>query len=1148
MLASNSAGFIVPVLFLVSGFFAFYLTVRTVRMLQNLFATWKFRSLSDDENIRTRLGFKIVLKRIYPVYGALSYNSVQYDVPPSGHLLQILNYLLLVWGLNLFIVSEEESLGNPLAVIVGITSTSVSALLSLLMHDSFVRSWNRNARREVEIKVVDNSTILDYRSKETRENDISLQLLISLVLSMMSLFSGCFFCIFSSTSSKEEILLPAVLASCISWVVDLPFRLLIAFVLQKWNLVDCYYLSFPSLFIEIDPKDVVLLRVSENFEEERNDSFPNGDSNAPFDCSQGFSPKLKNKTMVSCEIVVPRMSPVESEPEQECSEKVPSSRSLNTLASHNVNSEDENSQEHIVFNATPRPRSPIKSKFNSPAKYTSPVKMRDAKNSGFMFLYEVSMDFEPNAEMSRDYFNSDQEEKAVVKEKLNVFHDTSLEEEKDEISDYFDIKEQDWTDKKLQNINFAFDSEVKRESDIDEKIENHKNEKFENDKDEKIENDEDKKNEKYKDKKIESLDEKIESNNYEKIESKYKDENIKSDRERKTESKYKDENIKSDKDEKIDKYKDENIKSDKDEKIDKYKDENIKSDKDENIKCDKDEKIKSDRERKIENDKNEKIENDGHKKIEMFSDKKFESEDEKIESEKMTIQDLYLESKPFSIQYINPPEEPFKPTLNLVPELKLKESPTKKSEKSLKPIQVELKSGKSSKYQGENNSLIDSFDRSENFPITEDYRADHEGDGEPYATQSPKKSPHIKSLSSESNESIPPVENSSLLSLLQRFPKGKKNTSILPKHPKVPTESRTGKTLISLHRKLISFEEDQENHVPSHTQLISPLIFSGIGSFDQNPSGPVHFDEFSKITENDEVTSSNISKREEKINSKESPSEVLLMSTVKEEQDTKNDSLKALNSLNEIKNKENLDFIISSSSFASELSSSSEVKKVEKKSSRKKICVMTSNGESEETSNPECYKRYVSKSGDERRGSRPPYRPSKSNCKSKDRSSEREVLSSAEARYRPKLDCYFSTKPPAKDLVKDKKVFDKKNRKEILKNIEKLLEVKENDYDDIEIARLKAMLASRQSFKKKHVETPKDTPYNQKIQTVFSDGSTPVEEFRLDPQAAKKREERLKRISSIYTSKRVKSGKRKNKGTLSPSKSENSMKKNSLIN
>ena len=136
-----------------------------------------------------------------------------------------------------------------------------------------------------------------------------------------------------------------------------------------------------------------------------------------------------------------------------------------------------------------------------------------------------------------------------------------------------------------------------------------------------------------------------------------------------------------------------------------------------------------------------------------------------------------------------------------------------------------------------------------------------------------------------------------------------------------------------------------------------------------------------------------------------------------------------------------------------------------------------------------------------------------------------------------------------KNLIKDKTIFNKKSKKEMLKHVEKLLESKENQQDDPDIIRLKSMLASRQSFKKKHVELTKENPYNQRIQAVLSGGNTPNEEYRIDPNALKRRKERLRRISSIYSSKKSNESFANGKisqGTLSPSKSENAIKRGSM--
>ena len=1064
MLASNSPGLIIPFLFLSCGLFCFYLTVRSARLLQNIFSTWKFRRLFVEEaQIRARCSFKSVLKRIYPLYAGLTYNSVQYEVPPVGHLFQFFTYILLVCGCNFYVTLLSEDLAYAVAVLIGLLCTTISIATSIIMHDSFVRSMNGAAKRDIEIKVADNSTILDCRGRENNETEVWATFIVAVVVSCMGMILGAVFCMYLSIVASEEVVLTSFVSSCISWFVDLPFRLLVAWVSRKLNLVEAYEEEFCGLAIEIRTCDIAWMRVKQSYDEERNESFPNQDLSMPFECSGKYSPKaIKGKTMHSCEIVVPRMSPIESEPEQEFSEKPPSCRSYDTIASHNVNSEDENVQDRIIFGYNPKARSPIKSKFSSPVKYASPVKKKENKQPAFMLLYEISMDNEPNAEMSRDHFTSDQEG-GLAKSSWNQFIEQNFEEEKESIEDSVYYQSSERKDRRSEIIGNGLDLNDLVENSIIDKIEEPPKE-----------------NQPFANESIENL-----AFLYEPKENP-----------------------------------------------------GCLNEPKENSAC-----------------VNESKENPAYA---------LESKDIPSETAKP-----FEETKPNPESITQIPK--FTPSVNPIKPLALSNdfNQEKKSENN-----QSLKSTINKEYQ---NSFIDSFDKSEHIPITEDYRADHEGDGEKLIERSPKKPNQSKKplqespLNPDSPQNYPQVTDSDLLSILQKIPKFKKNSSILPKQPKLPSsENKIGKTLISLHRKLISFEEDLEVR-PTHTQLISPLIFSNKSSNDAAAPGTCLFDQISKITENDEVPSSQISKREDNLNSEPNPKPLTyeckpLMSIPENQARTAGLGLIRSVPLAEHNQKfsdashinpetaksessgSNSDSNLSSYSSSSSSDSSSDhyAKGVNKLSSRKKMQVLTSNGESEDNYHDSA-KRYISKSGDERKGIKPPYRPSRPSgpvrsSKSNESKHDREVLSSADLKHRSKLENYFQIKPSnSKELVKDKKVFDKKNRKEILKHIEKLLEVKENDHDDIEIAKLKAMLASRQSFKKKQMETPKDTPYNQKILTFMSDCNTPVEEFRLDPQAVKKREERLKRISSIYSSKRTKSGRRK-KATLSPSKSDNFMK------
>ncbi|OMJ72157.1 hypothetical protein SteCoe_29469 [Stentor coeruleus] len=128
-------------------------------------------------------------------------------------------------------------------------------------------------------------------------------------------------------------------------------------------------------------------------------------------------------------------------------------------------------------------------------------------------------------------------------------------------------------------------------------------------------------------------------------------------------------------------------------------------------------------------------------------------------------------------------------------------------------------------------------------------------------------------------------------------------------------------------------------------------------------------------------------------------------------------------------------------------------------------------------------------------------------CSSKSYESEHEIIISADFQKSFYPNMFFVKKITEKpDLIRDNTIFKKKSKKKILKNIDKILSGKEIEVDDPEILRLKSMLASRQSFKKKHVELPKDNPYNKKIPTIMSDSNTSMEEYKLNPEAVKRRE------------------------------------------
>ena len=367
------------------------------------------------------------------------------------------------------------------------------------------------------------------------------------------------------------------------------------------------------------------------------------------------------------------------------------------------------------------------------------------------------------------------------------------------------------------------------------------------------------------------------------------------------------------------------------------------------------------------------------------------------------------------------------------------------------------------------------------------------------------------------------------------------NNPISKKIPTEPIEPKHSKKSISLHRKLLSFEEDIENPKPTgFTQIISPLNANKDSidfDFIENVEKPLNKIESRKILAEERIESLESDRNQGKTRKEAINLKSKLNNDYSENPDESSD-FSASSVFSDNEEEVPVEKII----FNTEVNEKSDKSQLKIKGPLiKKKNILDSDDMDENYENAT----YRSKSQNNRKSMKPPSRPSKS------RENEREVITSTEFRTGGKIDRNFVNKmTEKKTFIKDKAIFKKKSKKQIMKNIEKLLESKENQVDDPEIIKLKSMLASRQSFKRKHVELPKDHPYNQRIQAILSDGNTPIEEYRIDPAIVKKREERLKRISSIYSTKKTKDTSTKHKretGTLSPSKSENVIKRKNIL-
>lgn len=1220
MQGGNIAGIIIPSLSLILCGLSLAGTLKSARVLKSIFAHRKFQPLSPFEvEVRTRHSLKTIFKRVSPLYGAWSYDSVQYELPPVGHIFQITVYILLIWGINFYVAILKEKESLVLSVLIGIICSSLSIILCLMMHDAFVKSFNQKLKtKEIEIKVVDNSTMLDGRLKEPQEIDMFQyrDLVLSGVLALMFGFMGGFFSYFHSFGTDDEIFLLVLIQITISFALDLPWRLFVSKVLQKTQFCVRYENRFVPLCVDIPKGQVIKMRVKEIFCEEASESLPPNDFSIPLEYSDEYSPKRNKFLEKEHELQVVRESiGVESEPEHEYSEKAPSNRSIDTWASHNIVSEDENIQNPLIFPGTPHARSPIKSNYCSPIKYSSPLKAsNNNKGMGFMHLHECSMDYEPNAEFSKDY----SENSGIVpecKEKIGIgknlfdsqqgysdnyyesISETSEEAANGEVMILQDLigdtEENEVFEGKVCNgrtLNSEQDMEPEIPQFYMKTIESEKSDKerfpncVKHDGNSSRSTPKCISNRSVKDEKsIKNLSARSKNTTPKGFVEK-NSENQKLDSSRSGLSSRS--HLSSSKNYKIASSKEktpENLpkidshlyqKSEKSNKSSKSPN-SYKTQTPENLP-------------KLDSNRSDHSQQSSKSRTSLKTLKSKEKTPEAIPSiEKPSLQQSEAEKSSKkslsksktseksqktlvrgktpsngSIKTIERDKQFLEDYTDLDNLHKLSRNPSSLSKKSLndkisitkvpstgkfynedmgnsenatgKKLKISGCSVGSDKAGGHFFSSYgqDSFESSILPLHNEDYKADAEDSHElsGISSKSSEKSLSLKKEDIvgkrvEEEQKMKPIMN-----LAQKLSLIGNKQSFLPKRPSgQPSDSsvsgKISKKSISLHRKLISFEEDCQNPKPSAlTQCISPLSIINKDSESMDFRADFHCSQI--LEENDIIEP----KPQEKIND--------------EVQDTP--AFKVINPLESSKkiDEKNSSSESSSNSISSENHENSDVV-CKKKSTRRNDmrAAVTSGQESDEIymRPPQISEnQYRSRSQNERKGNKPPSRPSKS------RESEREVTISADFHKSSDPDMFFVKKITEKpDLVRDNTIFNKKSKKKMLKNIDKILSGKENEIDDPEILKLKSMLASRQSFKKKHVELPKDNPYNKKIPTIMSDSNTPMEEYKLNPEAVKRRDERLKRISSIYATKKSKdqSKSKKTKGKLSPSKSENTIKR-----
>lgn len=123
--------------------FSLALTLRLTKILKSLYLYNDFRlePLAVYKPTPSPT-FSQCAKTFIPLWGALSYSSPQFDLPPAAHLYLAAVHLTLLWALNLTLSMFTESFTPELAITVAGVSTGIALLLTYTFHRVYLSSFN----------------------------------------------------------------------------------------------------------------------------------------------------------------------------------------------------------------------------------------------------------------------------------------------------------------------------------------------------------------------------------------------------------------------------------------------------------------------------------------------------------------------------------------------------------------------------------------------------------------------------------------------------------------------------------------------------------------------------------------------------------------------------------------------------------------------------------------------------------------------------------------------------------------------------------------------------------------------------------------------------------------------------------------------
>ena len=268
-----------PAGFCVCSVVAMGLSIRTLKILRSVYLHNSFHlEPAAVYKSDSTPSFQSAVKSFVPLCGAVSYNSPQFDLPTSVHILLGFVHLSLLWGANVGFSWEDEEFSGVFAGVAAVGATSVAVGLTYLLHFKFVDSFNtkhypepvsqsgtelnrRSPRRQPEGSTfIDTSVLPKHRevsfdpspppplppqSKMTAELLLLVYLTVSVVVDFWSLG------VFSSVNS------PITSGVVFGWLmgigVDLVLRTTICSLLTAVHIVPNYSRNYYVIDLGLTP-------------------------------------------------------------------------------------------------------------------------------------------------------------------------------------------------------------------------------------------------------------------------------------------------------------------------------------------------------------------------------------------------------------------------------------------------------------------------------------------------------------------------------------------------------------------------------------------------------------------------------------------------------------------------------------------------------------------------------------------------------------------------------------------------------------------------------------------------------------------------------------------------------------------------------